>query len=126
MAEYRLTCDKAAMNARKKKWADEHREERLAARREARKADPVKWRSKGAFYRAQRRAAELKATPPWADKSSIEAVYSEAAELRKLGIDVEVDHLFPLQGEQVCGLHVKDNLRIVLTQENRSKHNLMP
>ena len=73
---------------------------------------------------ARRRAAKLQATPPWADLAAIAEFYSEAARLTtETGILHEVDHIYPLQGKDVCGLHVPGNLQIITRAENRSKSN---
>jgi hypothetical protein len=65
-----------------------------------------------------------RATPPWADLDGIAAVYAEARRLtRETGIDHEVDHIVPLRGQLVSGLHVPANLRIVTMTVNRSKGN---
>lgn len=55
-------------------------------------------------------------------------VFSEAHRLRKLrniytGIVWEVDHIVPLQNNQVCGLHYWGNLQVITQTENRRKHN---
>lgn len=72
----------------------------------------------------KRRADRLRATPPWADAKAIEAVYLEAARLtRETGIRHEVDHVVPLRGRSVCGLHVPWNLRPIPAAENASKLN---
>lgn len=64
------------------------------------------------------------ATPPWADKDLIRALYKEARRLTKLtGEQYTVDHIIPLKGETVCGLHVHYNLRVIPEYENRKKGN---
>ena len=71
----------------------------------------------------KRRAGRIHATPQWADAQAIKAIYQKAEQLRALGLDVHVDHIFPLRGKQVCGLHVHNNLQILLASDNRSKSN---
>lgn len=76
---------------------------------------------------AKRRAAKLQATPPWLTAEhwqEIEAVYEQAALLSaETGIKHEVDHIEPLQGRTVCGLHVPWNLQVLTLPANRSKSN---
>lgn len=78
----------------------------------------------GVKYAAQRRAQKLNATPSWADKSAIEAIYAECSAISKAtGERYEVDHIIPLISPVVCGLHVHTNLRIIPMVANRSKAN---
>lgn len=65
-----------------------------------------------------RRAKVSKATPLWADKEAIKAFYVEA---RAKGM--HVDHVVPLHGRDVCGLHVQNNLQLLPPPENRRKGN---
>lgn len=73
---------------------------------------------------AKRRAQELRATPSWADLGAIKVIYAESARLsRETGVLHHVDHIVPLQGRFVCGLHVEGNLQILTATENISKSN---
>lgn len=72
---------------------------------------------------ARRRALKLRAIPRWADPNEISAIYREAECLRSLGLDVHVDHIIPLQGVNVTGLHVHTNLQILLAVDNLTKGN---
>lgn len=76
---------------------------------------------------AKRRALKLNATPLWANEAYIADLYENAQEANNIfkdyDIKFEVDHVIPLQGELVCGLHVENNLQILSQTENRSKSN---
>lgn len=73
---------------------------------------------------AKRRAAILQRTPTWVDLGAIEAVYIESARLQqKTGVAVAVDHVIPLQGKRVSGLHIAENLRVITRRENSRKRN---
>lgn len=83
--------------------------------------DVIAWiRSKS----SKRRAAKINAVVPWTDDKEIKKVYAKAREMTKMsGIKYEVDHVIPLQGKMVCGLHVMDNLEIITKEKNREKRN---
>lgn len=53
----------------------------------------------------------------------VNEIYQQASVMRISGHDVEVDHVIPLQGELVSGLHVPYNLAIIPAADNRSKNN---
>lgn len=67
------------------------------------------------------------ATPLWLtpeQKQEIKNLYLKAIELGKsTGQKFEVDHIEPILGENVCGLHVPWNMQILLKEENLKKSN---
>jgi hypothetical protein len=64
-------------------------------------------------------------TPAWANTDRIAAVYKLAREMSRDGQAFHVDHIVPLRGKAVSGLHVEGNLRIIAAQENMRKGNSM-
>jgi 5-methylcytosine-specific restriction endonuclease McrA len=75
----------------------------------------------------KRYCAQLERTPKWLNReqlAEIEGFYSLAKELQWLSEQsLEVDHIIPLQGENVSGLHVPWNLQILTASGNQSKGN---
>ena len=89
-------------------------------------ADPdyvAKAVARNAVYRARR----LQATPSWLNKSQVDQmkeVYVSCKDVTlETGVEHHVDHIVPLQGDNVCGLHVPWNLRVLEAKENMSKGN---
>lgn len=72
---------------------------------------------------AKRKAQKLRATPAWADKEHIKSFYILCSLNREAGYDVHVDHIVPLQGKTVCGLHCEANLRLAYASDNLTKGN---
>lgn len=73
---------------------------------------------------AARRAKKSQATPAWADRVAIKWIYSEARRVSaESGVLHHVDHVVPLKGVGVCGLHVPWNLQIIPWRENIVKKN---
>jgi len=82
-------------------------------------------KDKRATYEAKRRAMQLQRTPKWdPDAHLIVAKYQLAAMLfQTTGIPHHVDHIIPLQGKNVSGLHTFSNLRVIPGEENVKKSN---
>lgn len=119
------------------KWRRENPEARSEAINRWRQANPEKVRKitlkagakwaksrseKRAAARALQRAKQISGVAPWADRAAMEAFYATAARLTKeTGIPHEVDHIIPLTGTSVCGLHVETNLQVITKSANRRK-----
>lgn len=58
-----------------------------------------------------------------ADQYLMRRVYELASAYRLLGIECHVDHIVPLKGADVCGLHVGINLQILSAKDNLRKGN---
>lgn len=75
----------------------------------------------------RRNAQKLKTTPIWLNKQQIENIqsfYNEAALLTiTTGIKYQVDHIIPLRGKNVSGLHVPWNLQVITAKANNIKGN---
>ena len=84
------------------RWTDEDR-------RNSRLASATKYASK-------RRARIANRTPSWANSEEIGRVFLLASER-----GLSVDHIVPLFGKKVCGLHVQDNLRCIPKRLNEIK-----
>jgi hypothetical protein len=74
--------------------------------------------------RRERRIAETRATPAWADRVAINEVYDRCTRIsRCTGIPFHVDHVIPLRGEDICGLHIHSNLQVIPAYQNYLKAN---
>lgn len=94
-----------------------------AANRAYRKANLDKHAAK----ENKRRAAKLNRTPMWLTEDDhwvIEQAYELAAlRTKTFNFYWEVDHVLPLQGKMVSGLHVPENLQVIPATLNRQKNN---
>lgn len=102
--------------------------EYVAANKELYAARSKVWRETkphlNAAKEAKRRASKARATPSWANLTAIKAIYEEAAQLtERTGVLMHVDHIVPLMGGSVCGLHCEANLRVVPAVDNLRKGN---
>lgn len=111
---------------------DKHAEKLRAKRRQAYASNPEKereackirsrqWRSENPQHRnALKRkyvADKFKRTPAWADLKAIVEFYKQCPD------GYHVDHVIPLRGKYVSGLHVIENLQYLPAVENMRKNN---
>jgi len=71
-----------------------------------------------AYYHALRNVEQAIATPKWVDRDALAWFYAK----RPKGF--QVDHIVPIRGENVSGLHVPWNLQYLESKDNRAKSNL--
>ena len=131
---YRNEC-KACMSAYNKTYREENkvtiknRRAEYSKRTSKRNVErAMEWKKQNPqkvnFYTAKRRATKLNATPEWANQEQIKRIYAACANITKrTGVEHHVDHIIPLQGENVCGLHVENNLAIIPAKMNLQKSN---
>lgn len=108
-----------------------HSARRRAARRDAVNAYAREWakanRPKKAAAWARYAAAKALRTPPWLSRehfAEMQGFYEEAQKRSSLtGTPWHVDHIVPLRGKTVSGLHVPWNLQVIPGEENERKNN---
>ena len=71
-----------------------------------------------AFRSATYRASRLQRTPAWANLNDIKEIYQNCPK------GFHVDHIIPLRGTTVSGLHVKENLQYLSAIDNIRKRNI--
>ena len=131
-------ANKERLKTRDKAWRQANKERIKTRDKDYRKANKERlkacfkaWRQANSgkinSLAAKRRAAKLQRTPHWLteeDHLDIQAFYIEAKRLTKeTGINHHVDHIRPLQGRTVSGLHCPLNLQILTATENLQKNN---
>jgi hypothetical protein len=98
---------------------------------EAHAARIKKWQIKNksvlVFHMAKRRATRKNACPSWLSAieiAQIKEFYDVAlAKTVQTGVKHNVDHIVPLQGKNISGLHVPWNLQVITAKENFQKGN---
>lgn len=108
---------------RQDSWTRENRDKVNANNRRYKKANTAK----GAADSALRRADKRQRTPCWLtdeDRELMEDIYA-LSQLRSemTGVQHHVDHVIPLRGELVSGLHTPWNMQILTAADNVAKGN---
>jgi hypothetical protein len=108
---------------RTKAYKSEHRDETRADCRKYYLLNKAKYAANASKYRNTKRNA----TPTWLTKDQLDEIenfYWLANDLTKVSGEVyHVDHIVPVQGKTVCGLHVPWNLQILPADLNIAKSN---
>lgn len=112
-------ANKAKSAAAMVKWRAENRDRQAATKKRYYEANKPQF-----FESARVRKARTRNRPVWlkAHREALEALYIEAKRLTvETGTLHHVDHIIPLRGKTVCGLHVPWNLEVIPASENWSK-----
>lgn len=125
---HRLECKKRSAGSKEKEAhrvnqakyrANNEDKVRAIVRRSLNKAyadNPGKYKAKV----ARRKAFKLHATPKWVTDKEFEQIkilYENCPS------GCQVDHIIPLRGTNVCGLHTLKNLQYLTSEDNASKKN---
>lgn len=115
-----------------------HEDKKRAYAKAYREANPEKTKEAVKKYRKanqshftrlqmEREKKIQQACPPWmtkADKDWMDDIYKTSKQIKdQYGVDTAVDHIIPIKGKTVCGLHVPWNLRVVTRSYNSQKLN---
>lgn len=123
--------NKSSVNVKNRQWAARNRDKTRAAslawvnaNRDKVYADNKAWRAangkKMLAYTRKYQAAKLRATPSWLTAEQV----SEMIKIyENCPVGFHVDHIIPLQGKKVKGLHVPWNLQYLPALENMRKGN---
>lgn len=116
--------NKEAYLSRERKWYKNRTDEQVLAKKKYRKEYIKKNAPAFRAYAATKKAIKIQTKPLWANNEYIKLFYVLAKiEENRVGEKVHVDHIIPLNGKNVCGLHCEDNLQLLTAKDNLQKYN---
>lgn len=120
---YQLHKDKVKERVRQYRMSIVMTEEQKAARKAKRKAHYEANKPESFEYAVRRKRTIKQQTPLWANLERIQEIYGICIEQNKAAgrAAFHVDHIIPLRGKYVSGLHVETNLRVIPAAENLKK-----
>jgi len=116
-SKQRYEKNKDRKNELAKQWHNRNKDYHTYLQTQWRERNIEYARSYDAHYTRKRTAYKNQAIPKWADMETIKDVYINCPG------GCEVDHIVPIKGKNVCGLHVADNLQYLTPEENNFKRN---
>ncbi|MGE0557434.1 MAG: hypothetical protein AB7E73_05140 [Burkholderiales bacterium] len=116
----RAVINREKNRAARKAWEQRNPDKALESFKHYRERNRVKIRARLTVSKQGREKRRVL----WANQDAIHEIY-RLAELmtQTTGRPHVVDHIIPLQGRAVSGLHVETNLRVIERAENARKHN---
>ena len=123
-----IICKNLCNNCYKKQWAILNKQKRLNTLKKYHASEKGKNTHKKYRHSLKGRKTKnaswwkyhtlkIKALPKWANLDKIKEIYKNCPK------GYQVDHIIPLQGKNVCGLHIETNLQYLTPSENRIKGN---
>lgn len=117
--EYRIV-NRDKVSEYHKNYREKNKKERTAYNKEYHKIYRVKNKQKLNHIKRKYKAAKIKAVPVWLTDEQLKQIENM---YKNCPIGYHVDHIIPLQGKNVCGLHVPWNLQYLTAFENKTKGN---
>ena len=120
MGAYFLNINRNKNHTARKAWEQRNPKAALESFRRYRERNRAQIRARLAVSKEGREKRRVL----WANQDTILDIYRQAELMtRTTGRLHVVDHIIPLQGRTVSGLHVETNLRVIEHNENARKHN---